>query len=347
MDNANGAQPIAVVIVDDSPFFRYQLGTRLNQHGWKVVASLASGEDAVRQVPVINPDLVLMDVVMPGMGGHDAVRALRQEWSGPIVMMSAYSAQGIRETWKALDAGANDFIPKPGSEHPIGSMISVVVERFDALRSASANPLSVTAAPDSNVRTHGLRMVVIGASTGGPRALSYLFGVIPKNPSVPILIVQHMPGGFTRSFAERLSSILGSPVIEAPTDGSTVNLSRAPVIVAAGGKHLRVSAHGCWCEDGERRHGVIPSVDVTVLDAASAFGPDLATVILTGMGQDGAEGAHRARLNGGAVVVESRQSALVWGMPGTVATNGDADAIWSLEQIGSWLKKVVSHGRTL
>lgn len=284
-----------------------------------------------------------MDVVMPGLGGMDAVRTLRHHWSGPIVMMSAQSDQGIRDTWRALDAGANDFIAKPSAEHTLDAMVDAIIQRFQALPRAigpSASP-SLHAA---KIRVAGIRCIVIGASTGGPKALSELFSRLNVAPSIPIFIVQHMPAGFTRSFADRLSTLLASPVIEAPPDGTSVPLTGAPVVVAAGGRHLRVSPIACWCEPGERRHGVIPSVDVTLFDALKVFGKDLAIVILTGMGEDGSEGAHLGHQLGATVVVESKDSALVWGMPGTIANNGDVDAIWPLTRIGAWMREVITAG---
>ena len=337
-------RPTTVVIVDDSPFFRYQLGTRLNRRGWRVAASLTSGEDAVQKIPEINPQLVLMDVVMPGMDGMDTVRELRKTWNGPIVMMSAHSDQGIRNTWKALDAGANDFVAKPGAREDVDHMINQIVERLKMVGRGAVRLNDRPAQAPVEVRTTGIRLLVIGASTGGPKALSHLFQTLGKPPTIPVLIVQHMPGNFTRSFAERLTGLLGSPVIEAPPDGSSIALQGAPVVVAAGGRHLRVSANACWSEIGERRHGVIPSVDITLFDALEAFGEQLATVILTGMGEDGAEGARQLKRRGGTVVVESQDTALVWGMPGAVAKNGDADAIWPLDRIGVWIKKVSTRG---
>jgi two-component system chemotaxis response regulator CheB len=334
---------VRVVIVDDSPFFRFQLGSRLSRRGWRVDASLASGEEAVLKVPTLKPDLVLMDVIMPGIGGMDAVRTLRHHWAGPIVMMSAASEQGISNTWRALDVGANDFIPKPSLGQPMDDMVDAIVARFRTL--SHDDGLSAVRPSGSNeVRIAGIRALVIGASTGGPRALSDLFANLGVSSTIPIFIVQHMPAGFTYSFAQRLSSLFGSPVLEAPPDGSPVPLLGAPVVVAAGGRHLRISSTSCWCELGERRHGVIPSVDVTLFDAISVFGRNLGVVILTGMGDDGSQAVHLAHQLGAAIVVESKDSALVWGMPGTIAHNHDADAIWPLGRIGAWMRQVIAPG---
>ncbi len=348
MDRVQGrgaGQPVRVIIVDDSTFFRYQMRARLTARGWRVVASLASGEEALSQVAGINPDLVLMDVMMPGMGGIAAVRELRKTWTGTLFMMSAHTEQGARATWQAIDAGADDFMAKPDPERSLDDMVGQLVARFHPGGPRPNAPSSP--GMGSDLRARRPRALVIGASTGGPRALSRLFEMLKGPPQIPIFVVQHMPGGFTRSFADRLGALLGSPVMEAPPDGSPVGLSGAPVIVAAGGKHLRVSASRCWCEDGERRHGVIPSVDVTLSDAVGAFGSDLGVLILTGMGEDGAEGSLKAHQSGATVVVESPESALVWGMPGAAAAVGAADAVWPLEQIAEWVQGVMRHERHL
>ncbi len=334
-----------VVIVDDSIFFRYQLTSRLTRAGWQVEATLPSGEEAVARIPALGPDLVLMDVNMPGMGGMEALRTLRRRWPGPIVMMSALNEAGVRATWEALDAGANDFIAKPDLDRPLDEMVQQVLERGGGIASrhrAGSGPAS-RAHSREEVRTGNFRAVVIGASTGGPRALSHVLAGWRARPNVPVIIVQHMPPGFTRSFADRLSTILDYPVVESPPDGTPLSLRGAPVVVAAGGRHLRLGAGACWSEEGERRRGVIPSVDVTLLDAAEMYGKSLAVVILTGMGEDGAEGAWACRQRGAAVVVESRESALVWGMPGAVVHQGAADAEWPLGQIRGWLEQVMTH----
>lgn len=337
--------PTRVVIVDDSVFFRFQLTTRLTRAGWHIDATLPSGEEAVARIPEIQPDLVLMDVNMPGMGGMEAVRTLRRHWRGPIVMMSADNEAGVRATWEALDAGANDFIAKPDAGRPVDEMVQQILERGGSIASRirTGGALAAGGRALGEVRTENFRAVVIGASTGGPRALSHVLAGWRARPAIPIIIVQHMPPGFTRSFADRLSSLLDYPVTESPPDGTPLSLRGAPVVVAAGGRHLRLGAGACWSEAGERRHGVIPSLDVTLLDAAEMYGKSLAVVVLTGMGDDGADGAWACRQRGSAVVVESRESALVWGMPGAVVNKGAADAEWPLGQIGAWLEQVVTH----
>ena len=337
---------VRVVVVDDSAFFRYELGSRLVRRGWQLVASVASGEEALKVVPVLQPDLVMMDVVMPGMGGMAAVRALRRRWPGLILMMSGQSDKGTAATWDALEAGANDFIPKPHADQTLDAMVRQIVDRYRALapRGSDGPQPEKGTTLDKEPRTEGFKAIVIGASTGGPQALSFLLETIRLAPRIPVLIVQHMPSGFTRSFAERLADRLGYPVQESPPEGDLVPWDPPPVIVAAGGKHLRVSRQGAWSESGERLHGVIPSVDVTLSDAVSVFGRDLGVVILTGMGEDGAQGSLAVHQRGGTVIAESRETALVWGMPRAVYEAGAADAVWPLGRISLWLRQVIQHG---
>ncbi|MCY0899716.1 MAG: response regulator [Firmicutes bacterium] len=336
----------SVVVVDDSSFFRYQLASRLSRRGFAVVASLASGEEALGEIPRLNPDVVLMDVIMPGIDGLETVRQLRRHWSGRIILMSSHTARGVRATWAALEAGADDFLPKPNLGQSLEVMVDALSERLQEMtRRVRADSVESSEEPAS-VRVRGFRAIVVGASTGGPRALSQLFsqlgGIRPPTPK--LLVVQHMPAGFTTSFAARLEEVSHARVVEVPPDGRHLAWPNVRVVVAAGGFHLRLDAEGCWAEPGERVHGVIPSVDVTLRDAASVFGSDLGVVILTGMGEDGAAGALYCRQQGATVIAESKQSALIWGMPKAAVECGAAEVQWSLEEIGRWLKEVMAHG---
>lgn len=310
--------------------------------GWNVLGTVSSGEDALAQVPRLNPDLVLMDVVMPGMGGIAAVRKLRQDWAGIMIMISGYSQETTRAIWDALDAGANDFLPKPEGRNLL-QMVDMITVRYQAL--------SHDALPDRKKGRQGdfpragqirgwrrrLDAVVIGASTGGPQTLSRLLRDWPGVPTIPLLIVQHMPAGFTHSFAQRLGERAGFSIQEAPCTGDSVGYRDAPVVVACGGRHLRVGPDRCWSAPGSRRNGVIPSLDVTLEDAAEVFGAGLGAIILTGMGEDGCVGAQRVHDAGGWVVAESADSALVWGMPRAVIMAGLADAVGTVEEIRGWL----------
>ncbi|MCY0878906.1 MAG: response regulator [Firmicutes bacterium] len=334
-----------VIVVDDSPFFRHVLASRLGRRGFQVAALLASGEEALTAIPRLNPDVVLMDVIMPGLDGLATVRQLRREWPGLIIMMSSHTERGVRATWDALDAGADDFLPKPEGNQSLDSLIDALSERVSQFAQRPVAPTTALPLERGTVRTSGFRAVVVGASTGGPRALTQLFTALSTGPRAPkLIVVQHMPAGFTTSFAARLQEVSREPVTEAPPDGRRVPWEHIRTVVAAGGRHLRLDAEGCWAETGERVHGVIPSIDVTLTDAAAVFGADLAVVILTGMGEDGARGALVCREKGATVIAESRDSALIWGMPKACVERGAAEVQWPLGQIGRWLREVVTHG---
>lgn len=209
---------VRVVVVDDSAFFRYELGSRLVRRGWQLVASVASGEEALKVVPLLQPDLVMMDVVMPGMGGMAAVRALRRRWPGLILMMSGQSDTGTAATWDALEAGANDFIPKPHADQTLDAMVRQIVDRYRALAprgSEGPQPEKGTTF-DKEPRTEGFKAIVIGASTGGPQALSFcwkLFGWLPAfryslyNTCPPALPVRS-PNGWLIGWDTRFKSRL-------------------------------------------------------------------------------------------------------------------------------------------
>ncbi len=339
---------LRVAIVDDSAYVRYVLKTRLESLGAEVVATFARGEPAIDQVPDLNPDVVTMDVLMPGLGGIETVRQLRNRWPGTIIMVSSQTCEGAAATWDALDAGADDFVAKPTPPYPLDSVMEMIVAKAYALirpRTAFRSRIHDLRRPERVMPGSGhdaFQAMVIGASTGGPRALATVLGALRAPPRIPLLIVQHMPAGFTASFAERLTGQLGFGVQEVPPDGTSIPLLSSSVVLATGGRHLRVSAHRCWSEPGTRLHGVIPAVDVTLLDALESFGSRLGVVILTGMGEDGCRGAIQAHQRGAWVVAEAQETAVVWGMPGAVVQAGAADAVWPLNQIGLWLNDTVT-----
>lgn len=329
-----------VVIVDDSPYARSVLGSRLTRRGFDVV-TCSRGEEALKVVPRVEPDLVTMDVIMPGMDGLVTVRALRQIWHGPIFMVSGHSDSAGDLMWKALEAGATEFVPKPGPGFPLEDVVATIVKKFSDLMSKT---LTGQVQPESRTeeRREGsdLQAIVIGASTGGPKALLELFSFLCGVPTVSLIVIQHMPQGFTTSFAGRLAHVAKTAVKESPEPGQSLFFKDHPAVLATGGLHLRLSRERFWSETGERVHGVIPAVDVTLKDAARAFGAQMAAVILTGMGEDGKEGALAVQRAGGLVIAESQETAVVYGMPKAVIEAKAAHHIWPLGRIGQWLSRV-------
>lgn len=322
-----------VLLVDDSAFARLTFQRQWTARGWRVDTAADSAE-ALRLWPSLHPDLITMDIEMPGLDGIGTVREIRRTgYTGPVIMVSGQ--RGANHVVQALAVGADDFVVKPLSSGAAGQTVDDIVARWRAI--AGRRPT----APDPVLTQDRLSTARIGAlcviaSTGGPRALARLFSDAP-HPRVPVVIVQHMPEGFTQSLSARLSHLAGWPILEVPPEGTAVPWHTAPAFLAPGGRHLRLSSEGLQATPGQRIHGVIPAADVTLRDAARVFGRRLAVIVLTGMGDDGAEAARIAHQKGARVVAESSASAVVWGMPGAAVRAGAVDRVWDLEAIRTWL----------
>ncbi|WP_028963208.1 chemotaxis protein CheB [Sulfobacillus thermosulfidooxidans] len=334
----------AVMIVDDSAYARFVLKDRFKHRGWDVL-TVGSGEEALIQVSNFVPDLITMDVLMPHMNGIETVKALRAKWDGPIIMVSSQTQGGADLTWQALEAGASDFVGKPAPTQPLDQIIDQIIAKYEALKTPYVNRM-VKVMPSSRPKalpTH-TRLLIIGASTGGPKALARVVKYFQSPWSIPIVIVQHMPASFTASLAARLGQITGIPVRESPLAPQKMPWEPGQIILARGGYHLRLDEHAFWSEPGPRLHGVIPAIDVTGIDGVKAFGQDLCFTILTGMGEDGAEAAYQCHKAGGTVIVQDPATAVVWGMPQATLNKGVGDMVGTLDEIGSWLNEVIHPG---
>ncbi len=333
-----------VMIVDDSAYVRFVLKDRFKRRGWEAVG-VSGGEEAMTQFPQLRPDLITMDVLMPNMDGIQTVKAIRARWDGPIIMVSTTTQGGQDMTWRALEAGASDFVGKPSPQEPLDRVITQIIEKFEAIRRPFyGKPIRPLAAnlPSLAIST---RVVVIGASTGGPKAIGTVLSHFKAPWSIPVVIIQHMPPNFTASLAARLSQIVGVSVKESPLSPDICSWHSGQIILARGGYHLRMNEHGLWSEEGVRVHGVIPAVDTTGLDGVRIFGGDLCMAILTGMGEDGAEAAFGCRQAGGQVMVQDPASAVVWGMPQATINRNAASLVGSLDEIGVWLNEVIHNGK--
>ncbi len=332
-----------VMIVDDSAYVRFVLKDRFRRRGWEAVG-IANGEAAVAELSRLLPDLVTMDVLMPNMDGIETVRAMRALWNGPVIMVSTQTQGGQDLTWRALEAGASDFVGKPSPQEPLDHVITQIIEKYEALR-RPFNGKNLHAVPrKSATRAPRPKAVVIGASTGGPKAIGQVLRHFKAPWYVPVVLVQHMPPNFTASLASRLSQIVGQPVRESPLAPETWGWDPQQIILARGGYHLRLNEGGVWSEPGPRVHGVIPAIDVTALDAVRTFGNAVCLTILTGMGEDGAEAAYQCHQAGGQVVVQDPATAVVWGMPQAALNKTAGDLVAGLDEIGGWLNEVIHHG---
>jgi two-component system chemotaxis response regulator CheB len=334
-----------VFLVDDSAFVRRALTRVLAvEPGFQVVGEAASGAEALARIPQADPDLVTLDLAMPGMDGLQLLPALlRWKPTLTVLMLSAHTRDGADATLAALAAGAADFVDKTTfSVMDLDYLRREVVDRMRALAPGAGLVAAPRApGPSAGPRYDHCRVAVIGASTGGPAAVQRILQALPGSFPLPIIIVQHMPAGFTRPFAERLDSLSRLRVVEAE-DG--VRLSAGMAVIARAGTHLRVSSTlsvTLSLEPREARH--IPSVDVTMRSAARAHPGAVLGVLLTGMGEDGADGMAAIRASGGVTIAQNEASCVVFGMPRAAVERGGAGWVMSLEEIADLLSRAGHH----
>lgn len=312
---------------------RKMLADALADQGFEVVASASNGDEALAVCTALRPDVLSLDLAMPGLDGIGVLRALRDTSSPvPVVVVSAFSpAHGARAV-DALAEGAVELVAKPS----VGSSPSDFFRELgDKVRAAAASRRSprlaatarrtpaapAPARPAAGPRTR--KTVVIACSTGGPRALAELLPMLPDRLGDGVLIVQHMPAGFTTSLAARLDAASKLHVVEA---AGNERLEPGTALLAPGGSHLRLDArnHSRLSDEAEIG-GLRPRADLTIADAAQAFGDRTLLVVLTGMGKDGLEGARAVRAAGGRILVEAESTCTVYGMPRAISEAGLAD----------------------
>jgi two-component system, chemotaxis family, protein-glutamate methylesterase/glutaminase len=339
-----------VFVVDDSAFIRKALARVLQaEPGLRLVGQAASGAEAMEKIPEADPDLVTLDVAMPGMNGQQVLRALlRWKPTLKVVMLSAHTQEGAVATIEALAAGAVDFIDKTSfNVMDLDTLRREVIEKLKIWRTGeAATPAREGASSGGSDHTESLmaaarcELCIIGASTGGPIALQRILERLPARFPLPIVVVQHMPVGFTGPFAERLARLSRLQVREA-SEGD--RLRPGLVLVAPAGKHLRVtSSLGVVLtpEPAGAKH--IPSVDVTMKAAARSRPGRVLGILLTGMGNDGAEGMGTIRAGGGFTIGESEASCVVFGMPRAAEVRGAVDWMLPLTEIISFLEGLAS-----
>jgi two-component system chemotaxis response regulator CheB len=293
--------------------------------------------------------VVTLDVEMPRLNGLATLREIMTRFPRPVIMLSSLTTEGANETIQALTYGAVDFIAKPSTKANIEAVMDDVIAKIKRAARARVYPVLAARQPVSApsrksekiVRPLSSRdrVVIIGASTGGPRALSTLIPQLNADLNAAYVIVQHMPVGFTRSLAERLDSLSSLAVREAsPGDRLEAGLA----LVAPGGFHLTFNENGqAVLNQNPTVHGVRPAIDVTMVSLAQRFGAALIGVVLTGMGSDGAQGAQIIRGAGGYVIAEDESSCVVWGMPRCVAEAGAANVIAPLPEIAAAVNQVI------
>lgn len=354
------ARVVTVVVTDDSAFMRRAIQKMLEKEPEiRVVGTAASGEEAIAMVERLQPDVVTMDVEMPGIGGLEAARAIAGRRGPPVIMVSALTREGAETTLRALEVGAVDFIPKPDSalidivnvqrelvekvKHfgSRGSYLRTLRETTRIQRSAlDARPAAAVAPPPPppprprSAARGVFACVAIGTSTGGPVALSQILPKLPADFPLPIVVVQHMPPGFTRPLAERLAAASKIGVVEG-ADGMA--LVPGVAVIAPAGKQLRLhralgTVRVVLSDDGQKSLHV-PSVDVMAASAGEVYGAGALGVILTGMGHDGVQGLRVIKERGGYVMGQDEASSVVYGMPRAAAAAGLVDRVVALDAV--------------
>ncbi|HVJ17511.1 MAG TPA: chemotaxis response regulator protein-glutamate methylesterase [Polyangiaceae bacterium] len=345
---------IRVLVVDDSAFMRGVISRTLGADArFEVVGQAADGSDAVRLAAELKPDVVTMDYNMPGLNGAEATRRILAARPVPIVMLSAHTQSGASATVEALAAGAVDFVTKPDGEVSahLAGVKDELLSKLTAAAGAnlkSAHPAAAIAPPAESspvssrvprVLPSGQRVVVIASSTGGPAALVRLVPELHLGAQTALVIVQHMPSGFTQALAEQLAERASFPVREASAGQS---LTPGAAVVAAGGSHLVVERGGTLrLTDSAPVHGVRPAADLTFSSVAQHYGARCIGVVLTGMGKDGAKGLAAVKAAGGATLAQDRATSTVYGMPKAAVELGVVDTVAPLERIAAVVNRLL------
>ena len=343
---------IRVLIVDDSAFARFSISKQISGDSEiEIVDTAHDGVDALDKIKKLKPDVVTLDVEMPRMDGLTALGHIMSDYPTPVVMLSSLTGEGTETTLRALDMGAVDFFLKPSPTAPAGIDDGVVGDLVEKIRAASRISISQLRAMARSKRTVSAtklaspkrralsqrRVVIIGCSTGGPRALNELLPMIPGDLPAAILVVQHMPMGFTKSLAARLNEVAEFEVREADV-GDVISPGLA--LFAPGGYHMLVDPSGhISLNRGPQECGLRPAVNTTMESAAQSYGRFTLGVVLTGMGNDGTRGAAQIRGAGGEVIVEDESTCVIYGMPKSVIEAGFADKVLPLSEIAGEIAK--------
>ena len=354
--------PLKVLVIDDSAYHRRTLSRIIAAAPeFEVVGTAGDGEEAIKKVVTLQPDLLTLDLEMPRMDGFTFLRWLMRTLPRPTLVVS--SRESNKSVFRALELGAADFVLKPVSyaSPQLGQIEGEVIAKLREIAAARPDKLAL--------RAHGLaasapagppgrkkplppaaagryRCVAIGASTGGPPALQQLLTALGADLPAAVVIAQHMPEGFTRMFAERLDRIVGLRVREAEGDEELVP---GLVLLAPGGKNLTVQPGMggrvfARLEAPSPSDRCVPSVDRLLVSAAAAYGSRLVSVVLTGMGDDGASGTRAVRAAGGLTIAEAEESCVVFGMPREAIRTGAVQRVLPLPEIGAFIGGEVGTG---
>jgi two-component system chemotaxis response regulator CheB len=351
------------MVVDDSSFMRKSIERMLTTDGIHVVGTARDGMDALEKLPNLNPDIITLDIEMPKMDGLTCLKKIMAEYPRPVLMVSSLTTEGAKATLDALALGALDFIAKDKKleSSSVGNIFDIQQElqekvrklahspKFKSYRHIPAAAPAQAAAPSATaafrsagtIPSHPMAdLIVLGCSTGGPKALQEFLPFLPKNLPVPMLIVQHMPSSFTKPFAERLNGICQLEVKEA-SNGDVPQPGH--IYIAPGGihMHVRVQLGHYVIELNPEPAGTLhrPSVDVLFQSAYESCSAQLMAIILTGMGNDGAQGMKKLKSKGAYTLSEAESSCVVYGMPKAAFELGCVDVVSPIQDMAGILKQ--------
>ncbi|HWX56164.1 MAG TPA: chemotaxis response regulator protein-glutamate methylesterase [Verrucomicrobiae bacterium] len=340
------SERVRVLVVDDSALMRKLIPQILAQDSdIEVVGTAMDGEFGLRKIEELRPHVVTLDLEMPRMDGMETLRQITRRFRTPVIVVSALTTEGASTTFKALAMGAFDFVAKPrdaASAHLDAIAKDLIAKIKAAARSKSAEiPVlrelpKAAKKPGSRERKEPTKIVAIGISTGGPHALQYVFSQLPGDFSGSIVVVQHMPQGFTEMFARRLDECSAIDVKEGRS-GDLLIAGRA--LICPGNRHMKVRrmplGNTIVLSDDALANGHRPSADVLFRSIATEFGGRAIGVLMTGMGDDGAEGLGLIKRAGGLTIAQSEESCVVFGMPKAAIERGYVTRVVPLDALAN------------
>ncbi|MDA2913210.1 chemotaxis response regulator protein-glutamate methylesterase [Acidobacteriia bacterium AH_259_A11_L15] len=341
---------IRALIVDDSSFMRKCLTHILESDGSIVVVGTATdGKDAVHKAKQLRPDVVLLDIEMPVMDGLVALAHIMSECPTRVLMLSALNKTEATIAIKSLEHGAVDFIAKPSGviSYDIEKLSSEIIAKVKVAADVNVHKLDLCLPKEMHRRewpksVERKKLVVIGASTGGPRAVALVLSALPRDILAAIIVIQHMSPGFVPTFVDRLQWGC-SPEISLAQEGEVIKPGR--VLVVPGGCHTSILQNGVarkiHLSTTSSPHAIFPSVDHAMESAARAYGEDTLGVLLTGTGSDGARGMKALKDAGGSTIAEDQSTCVAFGMPKAAIDMGCVDEIVPLQQIANTILKMI------
>lgn len=346
---------IRVLVVDDSALMRKLIPQMLaTDDSIEVVGTAMDGTFCLKKIEELRPNVVTLDLEMPGMNGIDTLKEIMRSRPVPVIVFSSHSVEGASVTLKALGLGAFDFVTKPkdATTH-MAETARELISKVKAAAESKLKPriLSSTRAKiekKSAAGTGPTKIVAIGISTGGPQALEYMLAQLPGDFPASILVVQHMPEGFTGMFAKRLDELSHLRVKEAQS-GDAIEAGR--VLICPGSRHLRAKrlplGDVAVLGDDAKVNGHRPSADVLLRSVAEEFTTQVVGILMTGMGDDGAEGLNAVKKAGGLTIAQSEDSCVVYGMPKAAIERGYAQRVVALDALANTLQAVCGRNEAM